>query len=103
MFLLVTDSVAVNPTNVNNLKQVGRSLFLLGKHKGALEVYEEALRLGNTEDWEVWHNQGLCFNYLKKPEEAKEAFMRANSVQRHDSTFLQVDLVHCLRSFVLLM
>jgi Bardet-Biedl syndrome 4 protein len=33
--------------------QVGKSLFLLGKHKGALEVYEEALRLGHTEDWEV--------------------------------------------------
>mmetsp|Transcript_7584 Transcript_7584/g.14903 ORF Transcript_7584/g.14903 Transcript_7584/m.14903 type:complete len:419 (+) Transcript_7584:263-1519(+) len=83
-------ATVLNPTNVNNLKQVGKSLFLLGKHKGALEVYEEAVRLGHNEDWEIWHNRGLCLAYLKRMEEAQEAFMRANSVQRHDCTFLQL-------------
>jgi len=36
---------------------VGRSLFLLGKHKAALDYLEEALRMGHQDDWEIWHNK----------------------------------------------
>ena len=32
-------ATALNPHNVDNLKQVGRSLYLLGKHKAAVDVY----------------------------------------------------------------
>lgn len=35
-------ATCLNPQNATNLKQVGRCLFLLGKHKPALDVYEEA-------------------------------------------------------------
>ena len=35
-------ATCLNPQNVCNLKQVGRSLYLLGKHKAALDVYAEA-------------------------------------------------------------
>ncbi len=90
---LFQQAACLNPLNVNNLKQVGRSLFLLGKHKAALQVFEEALRVGGgayVDDWEIWHNKGLCLSYLKKPEEAKESFLRANSIQRHDCTFMQL-------------
>jgi acyl-CoA synthetase (AMP-forming)/AMP-acid ligase II len=38
-------ALCLNPTNVNNLKQVGRSLYLLGKHNTALEVFDEAEKL----------------------------------------------------------
>ena len=47
------------------MKQVGRSLFLLGKHREAIEVFEEAGSLG-TDDWEIYHNKGLCRMYLKE-------------------------------------
>ncbi|XP_016110908.1 Bardet-Biedl syndrome 4 protein-like [Sinocyclocheilus grahami] len=40
----------LNPKSSDNLKQVARSLFLLGKHKAAIEVYNEAARL-NQKDW----------------------------------------------------
>ena len=40
--LLFQAATALNPSNPENLKQVGRSLYLLGKHKAAIEVYEEA-------------------------------------------------------------
>ena len=43
-----------------------------------------------THDWEIWHNKGLCLAYLRKFDDAKEALMRANSIQRHDSTFMQL-------------
>lgn len=39
-------ATCLNPHNTANLKQVGRSLYLLGRHKAALDVYEEALKLG---------------------------------------------------------
>ena len=65
-------AVCLNPHNISNLKQVGRSLYLLGntniflivhylmyvcclflgKHKLALEVFTEAERI-NSEDREV--------------------------------------------------
>uniref|UniRef100_A0A3B4Z0R9 Uncharacterized protein n=1 Tax=Stegastes partitus TaxID=144197 RepID=A0A3B4Z0R9_9TELE len=40
----------LNPSSTDNLKQVARSLFLLGKHKAAIEFYREAARL-NEKDW----------------------------------------------------
>uniref|UniRef100_A0A8C0J8W7 Bardet-Biedl syndrome 4 n=1 Tax=Chelonoidis abingdonii TaxID=106734 RepID=A0A8C0J8W7_CHEAB len=40
----------LNPQSADNLKQVARSLFLLGKHKAAIEVYNEAAKL-NQKDW----------------------------------------------------
>ena len=30
----------LNPTNIDYLKQFGRSLYLLGRHKAAIEVFE---------------------------------------------------------------
>lgn len=52
----------LNPHNVLNLKQVGRSLYLLGNHKAAIDVYDEALIL-SPDDWEIFHNKGLCYMY----------------------------------------
>jgi len=51
----------------------------------------------SPDDWEIWHNKGLCFLYLRQYDEALEAFTRANEVQRHDVTFLQLGKVHVLR------
>lgn len=38
-------ATCLNPQNPSNLKQVGRCLFLLGKHKDALDVYDEAQKV----------------------------------------------------------
>ena len=89
-------ATCLNPHNVCNLKQVGRSLYLLGKHKAAIDVYEEAQRIG-IEDWEIWHNKGLCLMYLKHYDKSVECFRRANLIQRHDATFMQLGKVHTLQ------
>ena len=39
--------------------------FLLGRHKAAIDVYSEAARM-SSRDWEISHNQGVCFMYLKE-------------------------------------
>ena len=89
-------ATCLNPHNIANLKQVGRSLYLLARHKAALDVYEEALRIG-ADDWEIWHNKGLCNMYLKQYESSAECFKRANSIQRHDTTYMQLGKVYTLQ------
>jgi len=89
-------ATCLNPHNICNLKQVGRSLYLLGKHKAALDVYEEAQRIG-IDDWEIWHNKGLCNMYLKQYEGAADCFKRANAIQRHDATYMQLGKVFTLQ------
>ena len=82
----------LNPMNVNNMKQVGRSLYLLGKHKTALDVFEEAEQL-NSEDREIWHNKGMCYLYLKQYDKSLECFELANSIQRNELTYTQMGRV----------
>jgi Bardet-Biedl syndrome 4 protein len=42
----------LNPANPEYLKQFGRSLYLLGRHKAAIEVFDECISL-NQDDWSV--------------------------------------------------
>jgi Bardet-Biedl syndrome 4 protein len=89
-------ATALNPRNVQNLKQVGRSLYLLGKHKAAVEVYDEAAKMllesnpGAADDWEIHHQKGLCYAKSKQHGAAAESFTRANAVSRHESTYVQL-------------
>ena len=88
-------ALCLNPTNVDNLKQVGRSLYLLGKNKMALEVFEEAERM-NSEDREVWHSKGMCNLYMKQYDAAIECFETANQIQPHENTQVQLGRLHRL-------
>ena len=89
-------ATCLNPYNVSNLKQVGRSLYLLGKHSAAIDVYNEASHLAE-DDWEIWHNKGLCSMYLKEYDRAIDHFRRANDIQRHDVTFIHLGKVMTLQ------
>jgi hypothetical protein len=46
------------------LLQVGRSLSLLGKHRAAIDVYDEALKL-QEDDAELWLHKGMCAVQLR--------------------------------------
>jgi Bardet-Biedl syndrome 4 protein len=89
-------ATVLNPHNVANLKQVGRALYLLGKHKAASDIYEEA-KSYSEEDWEICHNMGLCYLYLKNYDRAEECFIKANVIQRHDSTYMQLGKLYTLQ------
>lgn len=54
----------LNPTYIDYLKQFGRSLYLLGRHKAAIEVFDECLNLDSS-DWEVHLFKGLSYKYLR--------------------------------------
>lgn len=59
-----------NPQNLENVKQVGRSLYLLGKHEAAIDVYLEAQNVIDAsetlkEDWAIEHNLGRFWNIIR--------------------------------------
>jgi len=85
-------ALCLNPLSPNNLKQVGRSLYLLGKHKNALAVFQEAENV-NSEDREIWHNKGMCYLYMKQYERSLECLETANSIQRSEVTLNQMGRV----------
>lgn len=75
------------------IKQVARSLFLLGKHKAALEVYTDVLAV-SPHDWEVVHNQGVCYIHLKEYEKAIDAFRTALKMSPQTITYMQLGRAH---------
>ncbi|XP_047395130.1 Bardet-Biedl syndrome 4 protein isoform X1 [Sciurus carolinensis] len=85
----------LNPQCADNLKQVARSLFLLGKHKAATEVYNEAAKL-NQKDWEICHNLGVCYIYLKQFNKAQDQLHNALQLNRHDLTYTMLGKIHLL-------
>ncbi|XP_068131858.1 Bardet-Biedl syndrome 4 protein [Hyperolius riggenbachi] len=85
----------LNPTSLDNLKQVARSLFLLGKHRAAVEVYNEAARL-NNKDWEICHNLGVCYLYLKDYTKSKEQLNLALQIHRQELSSMILGKIHLL-------
>ncbi|KAK7912681.1 hypothetical protein WMY93_012892 [Mugilogobius chulae] len=77
----------LNPASADNLKQVARSLFLLGKHKAAIEFYHEAAKL-NDKDWEICHNLGVCYFFIKDLKHAEEHLNAALLLNKHDRSFM---------------
>ncbi|XP_008335286.2 BBSome complex member BBS4 isoform X2 [Cynoglossus semilaevis] len=85
----------LNPSSTDNLKQVARSLFLLGKHKAAVEFYHEAARL-SEKDWEINHNLGVCCFFIKNFKHAEEHLNTALQINKHHKTFMMLGKVHLL-------
>ena len=101
--LTLFQSVAcLNPRNTSNLKQVGHSLYLLGKPKQAIDVYDEARKIhledakspgtrgALAEDWEVLHHTGMCYLGLDQASTAVDCFRRANEAAPHEATSKQL-------------
>ncbi|KAF4017077.1 hypothetical protein G4228_008807, partial [Cervus hanglu yarkandensis] len=86
----------LSPQCADNLKQVARSLFLLGKHKAAIEVYNEAAKL-NQKDWEICHNLGVCYIYLKQFDKAQDQLLNALHLNRHDLTYIMLGKIFLLK------
>ena len=86
----------LSPQCADNLKQVARSLFLLGKHKVAIEIHNEAAKL-NQKDWEICHNLGVCYIYLKQFDKAQDQLHNALHLNRHDLTYIMLGKIFLLK------
>lgn len=92
---LLQAAVLVSPENTETRKQLGRALFLLGRHEEALEAFRESQSLAIAKghrDWEVELHIGLSLGFLGNLEEAVNAFVRSIALQRIDSTFFHLGL-----------
>ncbi|XP_045191416.2 Bardet-Biedl syndrome 4 protein-like isoform X2 [Mercenaria mercenaria] len=85
----------LNSSSGENLKQVARSLFLLARHKAAIDVYNEAEKL-SVNDWEICHNKGVCYMYLKEMDKAKECLQRAIAFKRHEISYVMLGKVYLI-------
>ena len=88
--------VVENPSLVN-IKQVAKSLALLGRYRVAIDAYKEALTR-TTNDWEVLHNLGLCYMHLHEYSEAKQYLLQAIQVSEiQEASYLALGKVHLLQ------
>ncbi|XP_012258563.2 Bardet-Biedl syndrome 4 protein [Athalia rosae] len=67
----------LNARSVDNVKQIAKSLFLLGSHKRSLEAYLEAEKMSALSDWEVFYKLGECYVKLNQLSEGKKCLERA--------------------------
>jgi Bardet-Biedl syndrome 4 protein len=83
--------VLQDPTLVN-IKQVGKTLALLGRYRAAIEALAHA-----SNDWEVFHNLGLCHMQLREFTEAKQYFLQALQVSEiQEASYLVLGKLHML-------
>ena len=81
-----------DPT-VSNVKQMAKSLTLLGRYRLAIETYKEAL-VHTSNDWEILHNLGLCYMNLNEVNEAKKYFLQALQVsENQEASYLALGKV----------
>ncbi|GAB5572307.1 Bardet-Biedl syndrome 4 protein isoform X3 [Prionailurus iriomotensis] len=96
----------LSPQCADNLKQVARSLFLLGKHKAAIEVYNEAAKLNQT-DWDCNCNRnfdgtlalpirGLFFVMKHIPATVNKGGFSIRELQRFYETQVTKEICHNL-------
>ena len=63
--------------------------FLLGRHKAAIDVFNECLK-HTASDWEIVHNLGVCSWHLKNNEKAKLYFKEALNISKNELTFMMI-------------
>ena len=85
-----------NPSSISNMKEMAKSYYLLGSHQLALNYYNKLSSI--TEDWEVEYSKALCLLHLNQYDEAIEAFLLANAIQRQDQTFIQLGILYTFLS-----
>ncbi|KAK3748672.1 hypothetical protein RRG08_000904 [Elysia crispata] len=85
----------LNSQNPENLKQVARSLFLLARHKAAIEIYQQAAKICDN-DWEIFHNLGVCHMYLREFEKAKNYLKQALTIRRHEVSYVMLGKIYLL-------
>ncbi|KAJ1523990.1 hypothetical protein ONE63_010534 [Megalurothrips usitatus] len=74
--------------NVDYIKQVARSLFLMGLHSLALEAYLEAQQASKVPDWDIYHNLGECWICLGDYTKAKESLRQAVQLGHHEHSYV---------------
>ena len=90
----------VNSTNVNNVKQIAKSLLIMGSHKRAIDAYLEAEKISNVPDWEVYLNLGECYMKLNQLHDAKRHLKRSIELTKNELPYIALAKVCLLEDHV---
>lgn len=76
-----------------------RLLFEYWKVLIFVDAYKQAeIRCANaTDDWEIHHNMGVCYMYLKELEPAKDQLHRALHIHKNDQSYLTLGKILLLQ------
>ncbi|XKL63125.1 hypothetical protein PGB90_005489 [Kerria lacca] len=80
----------LNPLDVENVKRIGRCLFLLGRYQLALEAFFKAEKLVEIPDWNIYHHLGICYLKFKNDEKANEYLKRAVELGKSEKSFFEL-------------
>jgi len=89
-------AAALNAGDAENIKQVAKSLHLLGKHAAAVEVYQEAMAVTGR-DWDVLNNIGLCYMNMRDYDTAESFFRQSLAETPQDVVYLNLGKVLTLQ------
>lgn len=78
----------INSSNVNNTKQIAKTLFLLGRHEQAVENFTEVIEKMRNPDWDTHHNLGECYIKLNHPEDAIKHLKTAIELTKNEIPYL---------------
>jgi Bardet-Biedl syndrome 4 protein len=67
------------------MREIGKSMSLLGKHAMAIDIYDEIISRSEN-DWEAWHEKGTCCMNMKNYDIAYECFEKALSLCNNEQT-----------------
>jgi Bardet-Biedl syndrome 4 protein len=67
------------------MKEIGKSMSLLGKHTSAIDIYDEIL-MRSENDWEAYHEKGVCCMNLRNYEASYACFEKAMSLFSNEQT-----------------
>ncbi|KAI5744341.1 hypothetical protein M8J76_001489 [Diaphorina citri] len=80
----------LNPTKVDNLKQIARSLFLLGKQQLAIDTYLKAERFSFEPDSSIYYNIALSYSKLGKDQKAIDYLTKALRISQREQYFSEL-------------
>ncbi|XP_043507681.1 Bardet-Biedl syndrome 4 protein homolog isoform X2 [Frieseomelitta varia] len=89
----------INSTNVNNMKQIAKSL-IMGNHKHAVDVFLEAEKILKTPDWEIYFNLGECYTKLNQLHEAKKYLRRSIELTKNELPYILLARTYLLEDNV---
>ncbi|XP_017775178.1 PREDICTED: Bardet-Biedl syndrome 4 protein homolog [Nicrophorus vespilloides] len=73
--------------DVDNLKEIGKCLFMLRRYRLALEAYSEAEKVASKSDWEIYHKIAECYMQLNDINMAKENANKAIKLSHQENVF----------------
>ncbi|XP_032683157.1 Bardet-Biedl syndrome 4 protein homolog isoform X2 [Odontomachus brunneus] len=72
----------VNSTNIDNVKQIAKSLLIMGSHQRAIDAYNEAEKISILPDWEIFY--GEAYTKLNQLQEAKKHLKRSAELTKNE-------------------